>query len=672
MSEVYAVTVQHNVRLRMRDGVELSANLWRPVPHAPGEKFPAIFELIPYRKDDWRYNSDMARMTYFAQRGYVGCRVDVRGTGSSGGVAVDEYTEAETQDGYEVIEWLGTQAWSNGNVGMWGISYGGFTSIQVAMLRPPHLKAIIPMYATDDRYLDDVHYVGGCPTASEWSGYALAMLAMNALPPKADYVGADWERLWRDRLEQTPLWTLNWRKHQTDDAYWRRGSLAPDYDRITCAIFNIAGWMDGYTNPAVRMQAKCVNAAGRKTLIGNWVHSYPDSAYPGPNLDHLHQMTRFFDYWLKGIDNGVMAEPALTYFRREYTPPEAFPARFNGEWVSEAAYPLERGQPATLYLHGSALSYQAPITNYQNHFTHHPTHGTQAAACWGAGGAPNGLARDLRPDEALIPVYTSEPLTEPLDMFGFPEAVLHLSSTAPVAHVVVRLTDVAPDGVSALVTVGVLNLTHRESHIQPAPLAPGEIYEVHVPMKAAGYRFLPGHRVRLSIASAYWPVIWPSPHPADNVVYSGPARPSRLSLPVVSPSSLTPPDFKTTPPDLMSVGDGSEEPPVWQITEDVINQSVTVTLYSGGTSLLPEGEASLYESERVVLTAYHHDPAQALLFNESVMELKEGGRQAHVRATGTIRSDERHFHVEARLAVTLNGEAFFEKTWLESISRNWT
>lgn len=672
MLELYAVTVSRNLRLQMRDGVELSANLWMPVPRDSDEKFPAILELIPYRKDDWRYNSDMARMTHFAQRGYVGCRVDVRGTGSSDGLALDEYTEAETQDGYEIVEWLGTQGWSNGNVGMWGISYGGFTSIQVAMLQPPHLKAIIPMYATDDRYTDDVHYVGGCPTASEWSGYALAMLAMNALPPKAEYVGADWAQRWKVRLEQTPLWAVNWRKHQTADAYWRRGSLAPDYGRITCALFSIAGWMDGYTNPAVRMQEKCVNAAGRKTLIGNWVHAYPDSAYPGPNLDHLHEMTRFFDYWLKGNVNGVMAEPALTFFRREYTPPEAFPTKFNGEWVSELAYPIQRAQPTILYLDNGTLTRQLPVTHNQAHFLHRPTHGTQAAACWGAGGAPNGLARDLRPDEALIPVYTSEALTEPLDIFGFPEVRLYLSSTAPVAHVVVHLTDVAPDGTSALVTAGVLNLTHRESHTHPTPLTPGQVYEVRVQMKATGYRYLPGHRIRLSIASAYWPVIWPSPYGADNVIYSGPTTPSRVSLPAISPSALAPPNFKTTPPELSNVGESSEEPPVWQITEDVINESVTVTLYSGGTSLLPDGATSLFESERVVLTAHHHDSAQALLLSENILELKEGDRHTHVCATGTIRSDRDHFHFDAQLVVTLNREEFFRKTWLESIPRYLT
>src|SRR5262245_32884717 len=141
----YAVEIRYDVRIPVRDGLALSANLFLPVAQEAGERFPAILEMIPYRKDDWRYCFDHQLMSYFAQRGYVGCRLDVRGTGSSPGLARDEYTPEETQDGYDAVEWLAAQPWCNGNVGMWGISYGGFTAIQVAMLRPPALKAVVPV-----------------------------------------------------------------------------------------------------------------------------------------------------------------------------------------------------------------------------------------------------------------------------------------------------------------------------------------------------------------------------------------------------------------------------------------------------------------------------------------------------------------------------------------------
>ena len=665
----YKVDILYDVRIPMRDGVELSANMWLP---KTGEKFPAILEMIPYRKDDWRYPADHRRGAYFAARGYVFCRLDIRGTGSSPGIALDEYTTTETQDGYDAVEWLAAQPWCNGNVGMWGISYGGFTSIQVAMLQPPHLKAIIPMYATDDRYTDDVHYLGGCMVASEVAQYAVSQVGMNAMPPKPEYVGGDWAALWKARLEQTPPWTIEWIRQQVDSPYWRSGSLAPHYDRIRCAIFHIGGWMDGYTSPVLRMQEKCVYAP-RKALIGNWVHALPDSAYPGPNLDYLHEMDRFFEYWLKGIDNGVMREPAVTFFLREYTSPEAFPARFNGEWRSEAAYPIERTQHCEYYLGESSLT--PPLRSGgekggADHYPHRPTHGTQASLCWGGGVAPNGLARDLRPDEVLCLTYTSEPLDEPLDIVGFPEAVLYLSCSAPVAHVVVRLTDVAPDGPSSFVTAGILNLTHRDSHSDPRPLIPNEIYEVRVQFKACAYRFLPGHRIRMSVASAYWPVVWPSPFTAVNALHRGPLHPSRLVLPIVpvDPRPAPPPAFKATPPDLVAVGGGTEESPVWQIVEDVIDRSVSVRVYGGDTTVLPNG-VSLLQSERIEMTAHHDDPAHARVANEVIYRLKDHGHDVHIRASGTLRSTETDFHVGVQLSVSLDGNPFFQKSWLESVPR---
>src|SRR3954464_356326 len=136
---LYDVETAWDVRIPARDGIELSANLWLPA-RAAADPVPAILEMIPYGKDNWRRNADIARGTYFAERGYALCRVDVRGTGSSGGVALDEYTAAETEDGVEAVAWLAAQPWCDGNVGMWGISYGGFTAIQVAMRRPPALK----------------------------------------------------------------------------------------------------------------------------------------------------------------------------------------------------------------------------------------------------------------------------------------------------------------------------------------------------------------------------------------------------------------------------------------------------------------------------------------------------------------------------------------------------
>src|SRR3954454_24137401 len=354
---VHDADVRWDVRLPARDGISLSANLWlpRPRPEAPDWRFPAILEMIPYGKDSWRRNADTARGEWLAARGFALCRLDVRGTGSSEGVALDEYTEAETLDGYDAVEWLAAQPCGSGNVGMWGISYGGFTSIQVAKLRPPHLRAILPMYATDDRYRDDVHLRGGCVTASEKSQYAVSQLGMTGVPPYPPYRGDGWVDEWRARLEATPPWLLAWMRNQVDGPYWRRGSLAPDYDAIDCAVFAVGGWNDSYVDAAFRMQARCRNAQIR-TVVGNWVHSFPADAYPGPNIDWLHELVRFFDRYLNDVDNGWEHEPALTWFEHEYAPPEPFPAAWPGRWRAAQAFPVPGIATTTFTLAEATLS----------------------------------------------------------------------------------------------------------------------------------------------------------------------------------------------------------------------------------------------------------------------------------------------------------------------------
>ncbi|HEY0443967.1 MAG TPA: CocE/NonD family hydrolase, partial [Candidatus Limnocylindrales bacterium] len=349
---VHAVETRLGVGVPVRDGLELSANLWLPVPRdaVAGEQFPAILEMIPYGKDNWRRNSDIARGEWLAARGYALCRLDVRGTGSSPGIALDEYTADETRDGYDAVEWLAAQPWCNGNVGMWGISYGGFTSIQVAKLRPPHLRAIVPVMATDDRYRDDVHYRGGCVTVSEKSQYAVSQVAMNAMPPDPAFRGPRWKDEWRDRLERTPPWLIGWLRQQHDGPYWRQGSLAPDYESIQAAIFQVGGWMDSYVDPAFRMQERCT--APTRSLVGPWVHDLPDSAWPGPNVDWLRDFIAFFDRWLKGVESADADGPAFTWFEREYTTPEPFPKRLNGRWRAAETFPHPATTTATWLLDG--------------------------------------------------------------------------------------------------------------------------------------------------------------------------------------------------------------------------------------------------------------------------------------------------------------------------------
>lgn len=681
----FAAHETRDVRIPARDGIELSANLWQPVTDAA---VPVILEMIPYGKDNWRRAADITRGTWFAERGFALCRLDVRGTGSSFGVALDEYTADETRDGFDAVEWLAAQPWCDGNVGMWGISYGGFTAIQVAALRPPHLRAIVPVMATDDRYVDDVHYRGGCVTVSELSQYAVSQVAMNAMPPEAAFRGLEWRTDWLERLKATPPWLFAWLREQVDGPYWRQGSLVPDYGAITAAIFNIGGWHDSYVDPAFRMQARC--PAPSHTLVGPWHHSWPHSAEPGPNLDDLHEIARFFDRHLRGIDNGWDDEPPIVWFERDYAPPQPFPASLPGRWRAATAYPHPSMVIRTWAFGDGTLTVGTESSaSGIDVFRHRPTTGTRGPLSWGSGSPPNGLARDLRRDEDAGPTYTSAALAEALEVLGVPEVVVHVAVDAPVATLSVRLSDVAPDGSVALVSAGVLNLTHRRSHAAPEALRPGVVEEVRMPLRTAGYRWLPGHRLRVALASSLWPVLWPSPFPAEFKVHRGVATPSRLELPVIPPAGglgdAGVPVVRLGPPDLAwpvvmapsdDAGPARTDDAVWRIEEDVIAGSVTVHVHDGAEDIVPDGRR-LYAAETLRMTAWDAEPGRAELDAHVVYRWQEREPDRHgaltrieIRADSHQTSTATDFDLAVRLEVDVDGARFFGRDWHEVIPRN--
>ncbi len=196
----YPIRRERNIRIPMPDGVTLAADCFRP--DAPG-RYPVVIEYLPYRKNDTTWEGWYGHR-YLAERGYVSVRIDVRGSGDSEGQALDEYCEQEQLDGVAAIAWLAEQPWSNGYVGMFGTSYGGFNSLQVAMHRPPALKAICPMYFTDNRYTDDCHYKGGqLQMLYDVGTYGLSMVGRNMLPPRPDLVGEQWGEIWEEHLPRT-------------------------------------------------------------------------------------------------------------------------------------------------------------------------------------------------------------------------------------------------------------------------------------------------------------------------------------------------------------------------------------------------------------------------------------------------------------------------------------
>lgn len=658
----YKVKVERSIRIPARDGTHLSADLIRP--DAEG-RFPVLIEYHPYRKDDGSRGGHGIH-AYLAERGFVSVRLDVRGTGGSEGVNTDEYMPVEQTDGYDAVEWLARQPFSNGNVGMFGTSYGGFTSVQVAMHRPPHLKAIAPMYATDDRYTDDCHYTPGGSMRLYYDAgtYGGNMVAMNALPPWPELSGPDWAEMWKQRLEKNEPYLVTWIRNQVHGEYWRNASLRPGYDRIQIPVFLIGGWRDGYANAMLRMYQELKGP--KKLLMGPWVHSRPHSSVPGPRIDWIHEMARFFGQHLRGESTGFMSEPSLTVYMQEHHKPDRTLDITPGQWRNDRA--LDTSQSLTLHLAEGGRLAKAPDSKQGlDEYDYLATVGT-ANGYWSAGGMTYYLPDDQRADEAYSVVYTSEPQERDLHFLGWPKVVLHASSTAKVVTFVAKLADVGPDGSSALIIDGSLNATRRDSLTDPKPLEPGKVYELNIPILPTGWIVRAGHRIRLAISSSDFPNLWPTPERARNRIYRGGPHASRVILPVVAQSKLAEPKF-LPPPALQSFGASYGRPPSQRVVVDQIEGTVSVTNDAAGASALDGVNGLLDHRSTFQCTASSRNPAQSHITGNHVYKLIRDGDEIEVSAESTIRATETTFHLTIHLNVTKNGKPFFQKRWAVSEPR---
>src|SRR5271170_4982180 len=309
----------------MSDGCRLAARIWLP-EDAGDDPVPAILEYVPYRKNDGLVLRDAPIHRFFAGHGYASVRVDIRGSGDSDGILEGEYLPLELQDGVAVIRWLASRPWCAGKVGMIGKSWGGFNGLQVAALRPSELAAVISVASTDDRYADDVHYMGGCVLAWAMLPWASTMLAYNALPPDPAVVGEAWRETWRQRLA-----------HQRRDEFWRHGSVGEDFAAIRCPVYMVGGWADSYRNAILRFLEGYPGPC--RGLIGPWGHDYPEDGAPGPAIGFLQEAVRWWDHWLKGRDNGVMDEPKLRVWMPQARRPAAGYPVHPGRWLAAESWP---------------------------------------------------------------------------------------------------------------------------------------------------------------------------------------------------------------------------------------------------------------------------------------------------------------------------------------------
>lgn len=622
----------------MRDGIRIALTIYLPEGRGP---FPAVLESLPYRKDDDCFTRDWQTYSYLTDAGIAGVRLDIRGTGASEGVITDEYTAEEMADAVEVIAWVAAQAWCNGNVGMWGISWGGFSALQTAMLQPPALKAIVAMHATHDRFVTDVHYIGGSIQAAEQGDWPTSMVALNGLPPDPEIVGERWRDMWMDRLEKTPQWLFNWFRHQSRDAYWLHGSPCADYGSIRVPTLLIGGWLDGYIDGMLEMLNRL--ECPRRAVIGPWGHYRPATGVPAPTFDHFELMARWFAHHLRGDDNRVMDMPLLTAWIRT-TPPYDAPVSigFWETWQAETAVDIWEMQ-----LGGGLRTWDGPQWV-----------GSHAPA-WDR--AVVGSTDPVLDDEASL-TFESEPLPADLDLFGSPQVTLLVSSDQSAGLVAARLLAVAPGGDAFLICRGSRNLVFPEDLSTPLPLRAGERHQVTFPLLAASARIPAGWRVRLSVAGADFPIVWPPGRRFRLTV--DPAR-SRLRL-RLRPAGGREVTISSAP--ALPVAPAVTE--LDEVTWGVEHRDAGTTFRrSLARDEVQQGRLRYSNRQRWEVGVGTDGPASTFLVSNVELNLERADWKVGANGRVRITADADAFYLEIWLGAFEDERPIFERTWVERIDR---
>lgn len=664
----YAVREIEFERIPLSDGVHLACRYWLP-ENASTSPVPAILEYIPYCTRDGTAARDEAMHPYFAGHGYAAVRVDIRGSGESEGVLQDEYLALEQDDALEVIAWIAAQPWCDGNVGMMGKSWGGFNGLQVAARRPPALKCIITVFSTDDRYADDVHYIGGCMSTQnpEWGFVMFPALARPADPA---LVGDGWRDLWQRRLEVLQPWVITWVEHQRRDAYWKHGSVCENFADIDIPVYAIGGWADAYSNPVPRLMSGL--SSPRKGLIGPWGHQYMHQVAPGPQMGYMDEALRWWDHWLKGDDSGLMDEPAFRVWVQDSVRPKACHTERPGYWALESGWPSSNVQSLTLHLNAGSMDREADAESSVSICSPQTT-GLCTPFLGSHGTGAEEDPRDQRPDDAASACFDGDVLSAPITIVGAPAVSLDVSADQENAFLCVRLTEVLSSGESLQVSYGILNLTHRDSHEFPQALQPGARYTVRIQLNDIAHTFAKGSRIRIAVSTAFWPIVWPSPRPATVTLFTGV---SSLDLPVRSPQPADATARPLPPP---------RQSAVHATTKIRDSQPATLRFAvdpaTGIHSFVNRSDSGLTRFDRHgwtvgVVTEHrfhiHPDDPTSACVDLSATEFygREGQLDARIEAHQKMSCDETHFIIEASIDVFDGDEPVHSRQWHRRIARD--
>ncbi|MCI3279230.1 CocE/NonD family hydrolase [Streptomyces cylindrosporus] len=667
-------TTHEDLWIPLPDQTLLYARVWRPLTDEP---VPALLEYLPYRLSDWTAPRDHQRHPWYAGHGYASVRVDIRGHGNSEGMPGDEYSATELADGVAVVNWLAEQPWCNGRVGMFGISWGGFNSLQIAALAPEPLKAIVTVCSTDDRYDNDVHYMGGSVLAVDMHAWAATMLAFVCRPPDPLYVGPVWRDMWLKRLETVDPFVHTWLEHQTRDEYWRHGSVCEDYDAVQAAVLAVGGWHDPYRDTVLRL-VEHLPADRVRGLIGPWSHQYPDRGLPpGPAIGFLQETLRWWDHWLKGVDSGAMREPLLRAYVSDSHAPATVYGELPGRWVGELRWPSPQVTGVSLEFRDSAMSHTTGST--MSHSTEpvavrSPQHTGLDAGRFFPFGNDADLPPDQRDEDARSACFDFE-VAEETWVLGRPRVRLRLTSRAPRGQVVARLCDVAPDGSSTLVTRGALNLSARHGRDRAVPWTPGDTEDVEFELNGIGHAFPAGHRLRVAVSSAYWPWIWPQPESAAGFTLD-PAG-SSLELPVRARASEEPAITFEEPEQYEPLGVNypvtlDEPRPERLVVRDVAKGEwrLEVDPRYGATRVYPDG-LEFTEDALETYTVQEGDPLSARTRSDWSIRLHRPDLpwETTIRTRSEITCDAESFLTSNEVVCSEGGEVVFHRTWEKRIPR---
>ena len=652
----------------MPDGVRLAAKLWLP-DIAATKPVPTIIEVLPYRKRDIYAPRDAMHHRYFAGHGYACMRVDIRGSGDSDGHQGVFAMKQEQDDTLEVLKWIAAQPWSDGQVGMFGISWGGFQAIQTAYRAPKELKAIVPCSFAPDRYTYSQVFRGGSVLlrSIRWS---TQMFGYKSRPPDPQLVGAKWRALWLERLEHNTPQIISALQHQNYGDYWR--SRAIDFDRIKCPFYAVSGWADSSYVGAVGETLKKLKVP-RKGLIGPWGHRFAHLGVPGPAIGFLQETLRWFDQWMRAKNTGIMQEPMLTAWMPQAVPAKNYYPESPGRWVAETAWPSPRIKAKQFFMNdggrlaersGKAgkITAQSPLTLGLDCGELMP---------WFQHGASPEMPGDQRADDGKSICFDGPTLTKTVEILGTPAATLTFAVDQPIAFICVRLCDVAPDGASTRVTYGIFNLTHINGSDKPVKLVPGRRYTLRVPLSDTAYSFVKGHRMRVAVSTTYWPLIWPSPQPVTLTLHTGksalelPVRPPRKEDAKIKfkPAEAAPP-FKRT-----ALAAGGRNRVVR--TDMGSNETVVEVTDSSGRGRYDDidnliAEARSTERYRII----EGDPLSCEVEVTWTWQFERGNWNVRTEMRTKVTCDKRDFIVTARLEAYEGERRVFERDFAERIKRH--